>query len=487
MSLIYQSATEIQKQQKLNDITPLDLLDAVEERIGVVEPDVNALPTLCFDRARAQAKQLMEKPVSERGMLAGLPVAIKDLDSVAGVRTTFGSTIFSDFVPTESDCLVDMLEAEGGIPYAKTNTPEFGAGANTFNEVFGRTLNPWDTTKSCAGSSGGSAVALATGTAWLATGSDLGGSLRNPASFCSIVGFRPSAGRVAHGGAGPGASPEGIGGLINQPFGVSGPMARNVPDVALLLDSMSGVHPSDPLSMPREAGSFLETVELALKSDNQPLRIAFSADFGITPVDPEIASIVENAAKQFESLGCHVEHAHPDFTDAEDIFQTNRAIMFYTGQHKLLETAKDQLKPEVVWNIEKARQVSLDDISRVESARAAYLGRATQFFKEYDLLLSPATIVPPFPVEQRFVESCEGVAFDNYIQWCSIAYAITNTGFPAMSVPAGFTESGMPVGMQIVAGPRQERALLCAAARFEAQSGLKNKIPLDPITPSPNR
>ena len=158
--------------------------------------------------------------------------------------------------------------------------------------------------------------------------------------------------------------------------------------------------------------------------------------------------------------------------------------MFYTGQHKLLETAKDQLKPEVVWNIEKARQVSLDDISRVESARAAYLGRATQFFKEYDLLLSPATIVPPFPVEQRFVKSCEGVAFDNYIQWCSIAYAITNTGFPAMSVPAGFTESGMPVGMQIVAGPRQERALLCAAARFETQSGLQNKIPLDPITPS---
>lgn len=484
MSLINQTATEIQQQLKSEAVTPLDLLDAIETRIAEVEPIVNALPTLCFDRAREQAKKLMSKPVSERGMLCGMPVAIKDLDSVSGVRTTFGSTIFSDFVPTESDCIVDMLEAEGGMPYAKTNTPEFGAGANTFNEVFGRTVNPWDTRKSCAGSSGGSAVALATGTAWLATGSDLGGSLRNPASFCSIVGFRPSPGRVAHGGAGPGASPEGIGGLINQPFAVSGPMARNVPDVALMLDAMSGVHPSDPLTMPREAGSYLESVQQALKTDKQPLRIAFSRDFDITPVDPEIASIVETAAKEFETLGCSVEHAHPDFTDVEDIFQTNRAMLFYTAQRKLLETAKDQLKPEVVWNIEKAQQVSMDDIARVESARAAYMLRATRFFKKYDLLLSPATIVPPYPVEQRYVESCEGVTFDNYIQWCSIAYAITNTGFPAMSVPAGFTDSGLPVGMQIVAGPRAERALLCAAARFEAHAGLQSKIPINPITPS---
>ncbi len=476
MSLINKTATDIRQQLLSEDITPLDLLDAIESRIPEVEPAVNALPTLCFDRARDHAKDLMKKPVSERGMLAGLPVAVKDLDSVAGVRTTFGCTIFSDFVPTESDCIVDMVEAEDGIVYSKTNTPEFGAGANTFNEVFGKTYNPWDTSKSCAGSSGGSAVALATGTAWLATGSDLGGSLRNPASFCSIVGFRPSPGRVAHGGSGPGASPQEVGGLINQPFAVSGPMARNVPDVALLLDAMSGVHPSDPMSIPREGVSFLESVENALASDQQPLRVAFSRDFDITPVDPEIADIVENAAKVFEKLGCNVEHAHPDFTDAEDIFQTNRAMLFYTAQRKLLETAKDQLKPELVWNIEKAREVSMDDIARVESARAAYIHRATNFFNDYDILLSPATIVPPFPVEQRYVESCEGVTFDNYIQWCSIAYAITNTGFPAMSVPAGFTKSGMPVGMQIVAGPRAERALLCAAARYEAESGLKNRV-----------
>lgn len=482
MGLINNTAIQIRQQLLSKDISPLDLLDAIETRIAEVEPAVNALPTLCMERARETAKTVMKKPIEDRGILAGLPVAIKDLSSVAGVRTTFGSTIFSDFVPTESDCMVDMLEKEDGIVYAKTNTPEFGAGANTFNDVFGRTLNPWDTTKSCAGSSGGSAVALATGTAWLATGSDLGGSLRNPASFCSIVGFRPSPGRVAHGGSGPGATPPGIGGMINQPFGVSGPMARNVPDLALLLDAMTGVHASDPVSMPREGTSFLESVQGALSSDQQPLRIAFSRDLGVTPVHPEVASIVEKAAAVFEQLGCTVENAHPDFTDMEDIFQTNRAMLFYTAQHKLLDTAKDKLKPEVVWNIEKAQQVSMDDIARVETSRSAYIRRAAQFFEHYDLLLSPATIVPPFPVEQRYVEECEGTRFDNYIQWCSIAYAITNTGFPAMSVPAGFTTAGLPVGMQVVAGPRAERELLCAAARYEEHTGLMKKVPITPLT-----
>lgn len=481
MSLIQKTAVEIRQSLLAEDITPLDLLDALEQRIAEVEPTVNALPTLCFDRARDQAKRLLEKPLGERGLLAGIPVAVKDLDSVSGVRTTFGSTVFSNFVPTASDCLVDMLEHEGGIPYAKTNTPEFGAGANTFNDVFGRTLNPWDTSKSCAGSSGGSAVALATGTAWLATGSDLGGSLRNPASFCSIVGFRPSPGRVAHGPSGPGASPGNGAGLINQPFAVSGPMARNVPDVALLLDAMSGVHTADCLSMPREAVPYLTAVEQALQQNKHALRVAFSPDLGVTPVDPEVASIVEKAAKQFEALGCTVEVAHPDFSDMEDIFQTNRAMLFYAGHKALLEKHKEALKPEVVWNIEKASKVSMDDIARVETARAAYMARATQFFNDYDLLLSPATIVPPYPAEQRFVESCEGVVFDNYIQWCSIAYAITNTGFPAMSVPAGFTEGGLPVGMQMVTGARGEAALLGAAACYEQHCGLSTKVPINPI------
>jgi len=236
MSLTENTASEIVALLRAEVVTPFDLLDALEQRIDKVDGAVNALPTLCFERAREHAKALMAKPVEQRGILCGMPVAVKDLEPVSGVRTTWGSPIYQDFVPTASDCMVEQIEANGGIVYAKSNTPEFGAGANTFNEVFGATLNPWNTSKSCAGSSGGSAVALATGTAWLATGSDLGGSLRNPASFCSIVGFRPSPGRVAHGASASGAYPDDLGGLPNSPFPVSGPMARNVPDLALFLD-----------------------------------------------------------------------------------------------------------------------------------------------------------------------------------------------------------------------------------------------------------
>lgn len=482
MSLIHQTATEIVNLLKTNKVSVVELLDALQARISEVDPAVNALPTLCFERAKKQAEALEKKPASERGVLCGMPVAIKDLEPVSGVRTTWGSPIFTDFVPKASDCMVEMLEREGGVPYAKTNTPEFGAGANTFNEVFGRTLNPWDTSKSCAGSSGGSAVALATGMAWLASGSDLGGSLRNPASFCSVVGFRPSPGRVAVGSAGPGAYPSAMGGMPTQPFGVVGPMARNVPDLALMLDAMTGVHPFDCKSIPREASSFVSAVESALHDNKKPLKVAFSTDFGITPVDPEVADLAMQAAKRFEQIGCSVDIAHPDFSGVEDIFQTNRAMSFYVSQKNMLEQHRDKLKPEVIWNIEKAREVTMDDIERVENARGALLKRTAEFFSEYDLLLSPATIVPPFPAEQRFVEECEGVKFDNYIQWCSIAYAVTVIGYPVMSVPAGFTKTGLPVGLQIAAGPRQEAALLSAAARYEQVSGLSGKVPMNPIS-----
>ena len=475
-TLIERTASEILTLLTGGEISPLDLLDALEARIDEVDGAVNALPTRCFERARERAKALMQKPASERGLLHGMPVAVKDLEPVRGVRTTFGSTVFSDFVPQSSDVLVETLENNGAIVYAKSNTPEFGAGANTFNDVFGATLNPWDTSKSCAGSSGGSAVALATGTAWLATGSDLGGSLRNPASFCSVVGFRPSPGRVACGAAGPNAYPDVLSGMPNQPFGVAGPMARNVADVALMLDAMVGAHPKDSISLAREAGSHRE----AVASARAPKRIAYSNDLGVTPVDPEVAAICQAAAKRFESMGCIVEEAHPDFRDVQDIFQTNRAMMFYVSKRVLLETHREALKPEVVWNIEKAREVTMDDIARVERARAEYLARACAFFEDYDLLLSPATIVPPYPVEQRFVESCGEHTFSNYIEWCTIAYAITITGFPALSVPAGFTSSGLPVGLQVVAGPRDEVTALSAAALYEQVSDLSKKVPITP-------
>jgi len=478
LDLIQQTATGLKELLLKKSISPLDLIDALETRIAEVNPTVNALPTLCLDRAREHARQISDTAPEERGTLCGLPVAIKDLEPVAGVRSTWGSLIYSDFVPTASDCLVDMVENSDGIIYAKTNTPEFGAGANTFNEVFGKTVNPWDTSKSCAGSSGGSAVALATGMAWLASGSDLGGSLRNPASFCSVLGFRPSPGRVAHGASRPGAYPEELGGMPNEPFGVVGPMARNVADLALLLDAMVGHHPADVISLPHDGVSYVD----AIATEKAPVRVAFSTDFGITPVDPEVATICETAARHFEKLGCEVSEAHPDFSGVQDIFQTNRAISFYVSKNNLLKNHRDKLKPEVIWNIEKAREISMDDIARVEHERAAYTRRATEFFDDYDLLISPATIVPPYPIEQRYVESCNGVEFENYIQWCTIAYAITITGFPVMSVPAGFTQTGLPVGLQLVAGPRCEARLLRAAKLYEDQSGLSTEVPIDPRT-----
>ena len=270
MSELYRStANEIHARLKSGEISPLDCLDALEQRIAAVDSKVNALPTLCFDRARAHARDLMKKPVSERGVLLGLPVPIKDLDDVAGVRSTQGSPIFANRVPTTSDVMVTHLEKNGAIVYAMSNTPEFGAGANTFNEVFGRTLNPWNTSRSAAGSSGGAAVALATGTAWLAQGSDLGGSLRNPASFCGVVGMRPSPGRVA-------AS---VYNTIDNTLGIAGPMARNVEDLSLLFDAMIGEEPADPISLPSDGTSYLK----AARSGWKPKRVAISRDLGISP------------------------------------------------------------------------------------------------------------------------------------------------------------------------------------------------------------
>lgn len=476
LDLIKMTAGEVVSLLKKNVVSPIELLDALEQRINEVDKEVNSLPTLCFTRARSEANKLMQKPIEDRGILAGLPIAIKDLAPVKDVRSTWGSLIYKDFVPKRSDCLVENVETEGAIVYAKSNTPEFGAGANTFNEVFGATLNPWDTTKSCAGSSGGSAVALATGQAWIASGSDLGGSLRNPASFCSVVGLRPSPGRVAYGATGEGAFPADLFGIPGQPFSVAGPMARNVSDVALLLDAMVGHHPRDPISLPRTTTSYID----AVKSRTKPKKVAFSRDLGVTPVDPAVADICEKAAKRFEQLGCIVEEAHPDFSDVQDIFQTWRAMSFYVGKKSLLDTNKDLLKPEVVWNIEQAAEITVDDFARVELARARYLDRAVTFFEEYDLLLSPATIVPPYPVEQRFVAELGEHKFSNYVEWLSIAYAITITGHPALSVPAGFTKDGLPVGLQIVGGPRGEANLLSAANLYEEISDLKNLVPIIP-------
>jgi amidase len=464
--LIRSDAVTLVARLKRGEVTPHDLLDAVEKRIAAVNGPVNALPTLCFDRARQHADALMKKPVAERGQLAGMPVPIKDLADVKGVRSTQGSPIFKDYIPEKSDVLVEHLEAEGGIVYAMSNTPEFGAGANTFNEVFGATRNPWNTTRSAAGSSGGAAVALATGMAWLAHGSDMGGSLRNPASFNGIVGFRPSIGRVAHT----------LKGSIDSNLSQQGPMARNVEDCALLLDAMTGEDPRDPFSLPRTGESYLA----AARSNWRPKRVAYSADLGVTMTDNEVAAITRKAASRFEELGATVEEAHPDFTGLHECFITLRVYDFYMRKAVLLRGHRDLLKPEVIWNIEKGHNINFDELERAENMRVSLTQRYLAFFDDYDLLLTPATVVAPYPIENRFVAEVNGHKFANYVEWLAIAYAITVSCGTALSLPCGFTRENLPVGLQIAGPPRSEARILAAAKQMEDVLGLRGTTPIEP-------
>ncbi len=468
------TAAEAVQKLKAGTVRPSEMVEAAYARIAATDRHLNALPTLCRERALAHARRIEDenrrKVARPRGWLGGLPVSIKDLTAVEGVRTTFGSPIYADHVPAHSDILVETLEANGAIVIGKSNTPEFGAGASTFNEVFGKTHNPWNVAKSCAGSSGGAAVSVAAGQVWLAHGSDLGGSLRTPASFCGIVGLRPSPGRVPRG-------------PVPLPFSsllVNGPMARNVADVALFLDAMTADHPRDPLALPPPTTSFAQSVREA----RPPKRIAYSPNLGQFPVEKEVAAICAKAARRFADMGVIIEEAEPDLHDAVEIFQVLRAAKFAAERAELLRQHRDKLKPEVIWNIEKGLRLDGEAIGRAEIARGALYDRVCRFFERYDLLVCPTAIVPPFDVDVRYVEEVEGVRFDNYVAWIGITFALTLTACPVLSVPAGFTASGLPVGLQIMAPPRADAAALAAAALFEQASGLAKRLPLDPLSPS---
>jgi amidase len=467
------SAQAVVRLLRQGKVSPLELIDAALARIAATDGVLNALPTLCADRARDRARRLMESASAVApgpGWLGGLPLAVKDLNDVAGVRTTYGSPIHADNVPARSDILVERLEANGGVVLAKSNTPEFGAGANTFNAVFGETLNPWNPRLTVGGSSGGSAAALAAGQVWLATGSDLGGSLRTPASFCSVVGLRPSPGRVPHG---PEARPF-------DTLSVDGPMGRTVGDVALMLDAMVARHPEDPLSLDLPQQPF----QIAAAERRRPLRVAFSPDIGIAPVDDEVRALCATAATRFGEAGVVVEEACPDFSGAVETFGVLRALGFVAGHREHYEKHRDKLKPEVIWNIERGLALTASDIARAELARGALHHRVVEFFRSYDLLLCPAACVPPFDVKVRWLKELNGVAFDNYVEWIRITYAVTLTSCPALSLPCGFTRDGRPVGLQMVARPRGEAELLGAAAALEEILDIAKLVPIDPRPPS---
>lgn len=469
--LIRKSAREVVALLAARQVSPLELIDLAAERIAATDGPVNALPTRCYERARERARVLMAHPPKSPppGFLHGLPIAIKDLSDVEGVRTTHGSPIFADTIATRSDIMVETLERQGAVVIAKSNTPEFGAGAQTFNEVFGTTTNPWNTRLTPGGSSGGAAAALAAGQVWLATGSDLGGSLRTPASFCGVVGLRPSIGRVA---CGPTALPF-------QTLAVNGPMGRSVGDVALLLDAMAGRHALDPLSLPAPATPFQAAVDEPLP----PRRIAYSTTLGLCPVAHEVAEICRRAAFRFTEFGTAVVENCLDFGPAEDTFQTLRGALFAALRAPLLKTHRDKLKPEVIWNIEHGLALTAERICAAERERGALYQRTATFFQTYDLLATPTAVAPPFDHRLRYLEEVEGERFATYISWIIPTFAVTLTGCPAISIPCGFTASGLPVGLQLVARPGAEAELLAAARLFESLDNLDRALPIEPRTP----
>ena len=460
--LIRQSAREVVARLASGDLSPHDALDAVRARIEAVDPLVNALPTRCFDRARRHADRLMTRPIGERGVLAGLPVPIKDLTAVAGVRNTHGSRLRENFVPERSDVIVETLEAQGAVVYAMSNTPEFGAGGNTFNEVFGPTRNPHDLRLTPGGSSGGAAAAVATGTAWLAHGSDLAGSLRTPASFCGITSLRPSPGRIANGPS-------------VMPFAVhsqQGPMARDVADLALFADAMVGESPRAGLGKPPPRESFRS----AAAAPKAPRRVAYSVDLGVTETAPEVARVCSRAMDALERDGISVVLDHPDLVDAEMAFDIPRALLFAALLGDELDGARDLLKPELVWNIERGLSVDGDSVRASLAAQARIFDLATEFMSDYDLLICPAASVLPFPVEERYVGYRAGLPPSDYYRWLSIAAAVSVTTLPVITVPCGHSDTGLPVGIQLVGRPHGELQLFAHASHIEQTLGIRPAV-----------
>jgi amidase len=392
-----------------------------------------------MDRARLADEDMANG--REIGPLHGLPIAHKDLQPTNGIRTTFGSPIYRDFVPAQDSLLVERLRHAGAIVVGKTNTPEFGAGSQTFNPVFGATLNPYDRTKTCGGSSGGAAVALATGMLPIADGSDMGGSLRNPASFCGVVGLRAW-----------------------STLSVDGPMARSVADVALMLSGIAGPDARSPIAIDESGGRFAAP----LGRDFKGVRIAWWKDLGGVPVDRRVRAAVDAQRGVFESLGCIVDEAEPDFTDFDAVFKTVRALAFLTGVAPRVEGHRDQVKETILWEIERGERLPVAEIVCAETRRTELYDRMRRFMERYDFFVLPVSQVPPFDVNQPFITEIDGVAMETYIDWMKSCYYISIVGNPAISVPCGFTPEGLPVGLQIVGRHRDDWGLLQIAHAFES-------------------
>ena len=454
--LCFLSATTLASQIRNKQLSAVEVMQAHLKQIERVNPKVNALVTLDGEGALAKAKAADAKQAKGEalGPLHGLPIAHKDLFATKGMRTTMGSPIFKDHVPDHSMLVVDRSWDAGAICVGKTNTPEFGAGSQTFNAVFGATKNPYDLTKTCGGSSGGAGVVLATGMLPLADGSDLGASLRNPGNFCNVVGLRTSPGRVP-------AYPNKH---LWDTLGVEGPMARTVEDTALLLSVQSGPDDRVPISLMEPGASFTAPLGREFKG----VRVGFSPTLGgQVPVDKRVESIIAAQDKVFSNLGCVLDDTMPDFSGAHEVFLTLRAHLFELKNGAYLDNHRDKLKETVIWNIEAGRKLSCADVARADTERSRIFGRVAKYFETHEYLVTVVNQVPPFPIEQEYVDEINGEKLATYLDWMKSCYYITITGHPAISVPAGFTDEGLPVGIQIVGRRNADFAVLQLAYAFE--------------------
>lgn len=454
-------AVEARRLIGCKQLSAVELAESCIARVVAVDPAVNAIVARDFDRARAAARACDAATMrgDALGPLHGLPLGVKDLEDVAGLRTTYGSTLFRDHVPTQDELIVQASRQAGAIVLGKTNTPEWGAGANTRNAVYGATGNPFDPTRSAAGSSGGSAVAVATGMVPLATGSDMGGSLRNPAAFCGIVGFRPT----------PGLVPSGNRALGWNPLSVLGPMARTVPDLCLLLSCMASDDARDPLAYTVAGRTVRRPEDFVVPGavDFAGLRVALTPDFGIAPTERHIAEVFAEKTALFRHVFARCEEASPDCAGTNEAFETLRAAAALASHHDRVRDTPDAVGPNVHADVAAGLRLSALDVARALQHQTTLYHRWLRFFDDYDVILSPAVTISPRPWSELFPSSIDGVPTRTYFHWLALAYAVSLVGHPALSLPVGLDRNGMPFGLQIVGRRGGDAQVLAVAAALE--------------------
>ena len=463
--ICYMRAVDMAAAIRAKKLSAREVMQAHLKQISRVNSSVNAMVTLVpEDQLMAQAAAADEAIARGKslGALHGMPVAVKDLHETRGIRTTFGSPLHKNNVPDFDCCVVQREKEAGAIVLGKTNVPEFGLGSQTFNPVFGPTHNPWDLSKTCGGSTGGGAVAVACGMAPLADGSDMGGSLRNPPNFNNVVGIRPSPGRVSN-------IPTHLAWFT---LAVPGPVARNVTDCAFFLSVLAGYDQNSPISIDQSGTQFAQPLERSF----QGVRVAMFKDMGL-PWDPEVKSAVQAQRKVFESLGCIVIDAEPDFTDANESFLAWRHWSTELGFGDLLATHGDQLNEYVHWHVEEGRKLTGPYLARVEAKRSALYQRLCNFKGEYDYFILPVNQVLPFDVNTHYPTEIAGTKMENYLAWMKSAYYISAAGNPAMSVPCAFSATGLPIGLQIVGRHHDDWGVLQLGYAFEQQTKVGMRRP----------